>query len=79
MSEGYQCLVCGHTYATKEVGGGRYPIQPVPQWANAPICETCRSSNWDGIVPGKPLLEAHFKKHGITPAINDRGWWSIPG
>jgi hypothetical protein len=75
----YQCLCCGKKFPISSIGGGHYPIRPVRAWAGALICEPCRSSDWDGIVPErKTLLAAHFAKHGISPVENEKGWWSIP-
>ncbi len=72
----YTCLCCGTSY---EVGAGSYPIRSVKAWADANICDNCRSANWDGIVPTTYFrLRAHLAKHGIVPAENEKGWWDIP-
>lgn len=73
----YRCVCCGVSY---EVGNGRYPVRPVKAWANALICDTCRSANWDGIVPSTyPMLQAHLTANNIQPVENTDGWWPIPG
>jgi hypothetical protein len=72
----YQCLCCLGKF---ECGGSSWPISPVRAWADAMICNKCRSANWDGIVPTTyHALAAHLKAHGITPQENVRGWWPIP-
>lgn len=72
----YQCLCCGTRY---EVGNHIYPVSPVQAWGAALICDRCRNTNSDGIVPSTyPLLIAHLKLHGVTPVKNERGWWPIP-
>lgn len=78
LTQPRQCLVCSMIFPINDVGGGNWPIRKVKLWADAMICRECREGNQDGIVPGVPLLEAHFAKHGITPVENADGFWPIP-
>ena len=41
------------------------------------LCEACYSGNWDGFATHyEPILEAHWKKHGIVPPQrNSDGWY----
>lgn len=39
------------------------------------VCRTCRSMNYDGIVPAAhPKLTDYLAKIGVEPQMNARGW-----
>jgi hypothetical protein len=43
------------------------------------VCDRCRGSTWDGIVPGSfPHLERHLQAKGIPVKLNDKGWIDWP-
>ena len=69
------CFLCKRQV---QVGPHRYEGRNVPAW-NVFICDTCRSANWDGVVPGTyPHLIEHLKSHRIEIKLNAKGWLDIP-
>ena len=70
------CFLCR---AAIQYGTELYARSQVKTWGGILICYNCRSSNWDGIVPGAYAhLEAHLKDLEIEPSLNERGWIDIP-
>jgi hypothetical protein len=62
-------------------GAGEYPIRTVRGWGMVMLCNDCRESNRDGIVPGghyTTALEAHLRKLGIELTFNKDGYIVIP-
>lgn len=70
-----QCFLCGQPFRSgPQVYGGRR----IPAW-DIMVCNTCRSGNWDGIVPGtRPHLLPYLQSKGIAVTLNAKGWIPWP-
>lgn len=69
------CFLCKRVF---QVGPHRYEGRRVPAW-DIMICDICRSSNWDGVVPTvHPDLIDHLQARGIDYQLNRKGWLDIP-
>ena len=53
-----------------------YNGKPVQGWG-VMICNRCKDSNWDGLVP-TPELMKKFAEKGIEAKYNEKGWIVIP-
>ena len=63
------CFLC------KRAGAG----SAVSQWGGIRICNTCRLSNHDGVVPmSYPHLKEHLESLGLEVKLNAKGWIDIP-
>jgi hypothetical protein len=69
------CFLCKRSF---KIGPHLYEGKRIPSW-NIMICDTCRDSNWDGIVPNshKDLVE-YLEVQGIEIHLNEKGWINIP-
>jgi hypothetical protein len=71
-----KCFLCGWSF---QYGHGVYAGKPIPKWGGIMVCDRCRGSTWDGIVPGSfPHLERHLQAKGIPVKLNDKGWIDWP-
>jgi hypothetical protein len=71
-----QCFVCDQTFGFGD-RPGMYDGKPVQGWDRVMICNQCRDSNWDGLVPTPDRLKKLAEK-GIKPKYNQKGWIIIP-
>jgi hypothetical protein len=54
-----------------------YEGRPVQAWGKEMICNRCKDSNWDGIVP-TPALLSKFEEKGLKVDYNAKGFIIIP-
>ena len=67
----YECFLCLQLF---ELGSGVYAGKPVSKWGGIMVCNGCRGSNWDGIVPSaQPHLVEHLQSKGIPYKLNENG------
>jgi hypothetical protein len=71
----YECFMCGSDF---QFGPHVYGGRAIGAW-NISVCQSCYSSNHDGIVREQhPKLMAHLKEQGLGIQLNNRGWLSWP-
>lgn len=70
-----QCFLCRRDF---RVGPHLYEGRRVPAW-DIMMCDACRSTNWDGIVPEMhPHLMRHLAERGMEVSLNKNGWLDVP-
>jgi hypothetical protein len=70
------CFLCLRAF---RVGPHLYEGRRVAAW-NIMLCDSCRRSNWDGIVlDSHPRLAEHLAREGVAVSRNAKGWLPIPG
>jgi hypothetical protein len=72
----YRCFICDQMF---EFGKrpGVYDGKPVQGWGRVMVCNRCRDSNRDGLVPTPERLKK-FAEQNIKPEYNAKGWIVIP-
>jgi hypothetical protein len=69
-----KCFLCEGTF---QYGPGLYDGKPA--WGKLMIRNSCRKTNWDGLVVSHhPRLKEFLKTEGIPYTLNGRGWLDIP-
>jgi hypothetical protein len=70
-----QCFLCKQSF---QFGPHRYAGNRIPAW-DMMVCDVCRNSNWDGIVPSShPDLLPCLESKGIKVRTNSKGWIDLP-
>jgi hypothetical protein len=70
------CFVCGRKF---QCGPHIYNGRNAPGWDEV-VCDSCRASNWDGLVPSTwPHVIPALKAKGVEVKLNANGWLDIPG
>ena len=70
-----ECFLCRSKFP---FGPHTYNGSKIRAWGIM-VCDTCRRSNWDGVVPSNyPHLVDYLQSQGLDIPLNDNGWISIP-
>jgi hypothetical protein len=72
----HQCFVCDQIFGFGN-RPGVYLGKPVQGWDRVMVCNRCRDSNWDGIVP-TPALLSKFEAKGFKVEYNADGLIVFP-
>lgn len=72
-----KCQLCGSSF---QFGAHVYRGKVIAAY-KLTLCDACYRGNWDGYATHYgPILEAHWKEHGINPPErNSKGWYPRGG